>query len=191
MPNLAPPFPYEVRARSAPEARELLAAGWPTAMLAAVDAPELAVGRPDHLAPEHHLVLPFADVVAAGDGPVVHAEHGERLVAFARGLPVGCRLLVHCAAGIARSTACALGVRIALGTAPYDALQAVLADRPQARPNPLVVVVLDEALALDGALWTIYHRWAARQPWWTHALPLRGPFSAADVRHRLAAGRGR
>lgn len=64
------------------------------------------------------------------------------------------RILIHCHAGISRSTAIALIVcAIILGAGKEEeALGAVLTSRPQARPNRWIVELADIALERDGKL---------------------------------------
>ena len=63
-------------------------------------------------------------------------------------------LLVHCHAGISRSTAAAFALTVqAIGAErAADALQFVLTRRPEAYPNPLIVLYADRLLKGDGRL---------------------------------------
>lgn len=70
----------------------------------------------------------------------------------------------------------------ARGLSTDEALRIVLRDRPQAQPNPLVILRLDEVLKADGSVWYPYHRWAYDQPWWVSRLKL-------DKRRTLTATR--
>ena len=64
------------------------------------------VRRPDGVAPDHHLILGMDDITAPLDGYVVPAdEHVSRLISFVRGWDRARPMVVHCYAGISRSTA--------------------------------------------------------------------------------------
>jgi predicted protein tyrosine phosphatase len=164
-----------VRTRSAGEARPLALSGWPTAIVSAVDSADLAVERPAHLDADDHLILEFDDVTSADMGVPIHPDQLRQLVDFARRLPSDERVLVHCRGGIGRSPACAVAILCAVGVDIVDALDVVILDRPQAQPNPLVILELDDVLGAGGNLWHAYHQWAFEQPWWTSRLrPDRG-----------------
>ncbi len=109
---------------------------------------------------ERRLFLAFDDI---STNPERAKFHGyvppsnrlvQPLIAFARKLPDDGHLLVHCEAGISRSTAAAFIVRaIQRGPGNEDkALLDVIAVRKQARPNLLMVAIADEELGRDGAL---------------------------------------
>lgn len=89
--------------------------------------------------------------------------HADRIVAFARALhadpPPG--LVVHCAAGISRSSAAVVGVLAAVGADPVhgllDAVRFTVGKGwrdpgDSVRPNPRLVALLDAALDADGDL---------------------------------------
>lgn len=83
----------------------------------------------------------------------------ERIVAFAAG--VKGPTLVHCAAGVSRSTATAILLLCAeLGRGrEADAIATVCALRPQAWPNRRLLWMGDELLDLRGALIAADRRW--------------------------------
>ena len=120
-------------------------------------------------------------------GTVVDASTVRAVVDFGRTLDVGARVLVHCRGGIGRSPACAIALHLAHGTTMAEAIQLVVADRPQAQPNPLFVLVLDEVLGATGELWHDYHQWAYRQPWWISGLEPDPSRSASATRSALRA----
>lgn len=76
----------------------------------------------------------------------------RRILDFTASLSVGDRLLVHCYAGISRSTAVALGVLCQHGLAPRQAMGVVRTLRPIAAPNAHILALFDAALALNEAL---------------------------------------
>ena len=61
-------------------------------------------------------------------------------------------VLIHCAAGISRSTATAIGLLIMRGWSVSQAFENVHIMRPQMWPNELVLKHFDTLLNLDGAL---------------------------------------
>ena len=62
------------------------------------------------------------------------------------------KLLVHCHAGISRSTAVACGVLCQHGLTPSEAVKYVLSIRKLAFPNKPVLTLFDEILGLEGKL---------------------------------------
>lgn len=62
------------------------------------------------------------------------------------------KLLIHCAAGVARSTACAMICYYHKGHSLSESLEFVIADRPQAWPNMLVLECADKVLGLEGKM---------------------------------------
>ncbi|MCJ8143537.1 tyrosine phosphatase family protein [Ancylobacter sp. A5.8] len=104
---------------------------------------------------ENHLFVGFNDIVAPQDG-LVHpsAEHVEAILGFARRWDRAAPLVVHCYAGISRSTASAYVAACAL--APQrDERELALALRaasPIATPNALLVSLADAALGRNGRM---------------------------------------
>lgn len=60
--------------------------------------------------------------------------------------------LIHCAAGVSRSTASALMLLLRDGWSVEDATQHVFKLRPFAAPNELLLVYIDQIFALNGRL---------------------------------------
>lgn len=104
------------------------------------------------------LLLTFDDVTRQsvhGDPP--REAHVQAIVSLARRLTPQDRVLVHCGAGISRSTAAAL-VILAHHLGPDREAQAVehlLALRPQARPHQRMVEMADALLDRQGALYSV------------------------------------
>jgi predicted protein tyrosine phosphatase len=64
--------------------------------------------RPAHIALENHLILGMDDIAEAIEGQTLPAdEHVARLLAFAQSWDRKAPMVVHCFAGISRSTAAA------------------------------------------------------------------------------------
>ena len=96
--------------------------------------------------------LLFAD--ANDDSGPTEADVAQ-LISFARAVMKRTgRLLIHCQAGISRSSAAALIVHaIALGAGhEAEAVSRVMAQRPIARPNRRMIAIADRLLDLDGKL---------------------------------------
>lgn len=97
----------------------------------------------------------FDDVEHAhGDYRPATPEHIREVLDFGSGLSGGHHLLVHCMAGISRSTACAISIitdHLGPGS-ERKAAEFVRKQRPIARPNRLVLSHADTLLGRNGAL---------------------------------------
>ncbi|NJO14336.1 MAG: hypothetical protein HC877_00885 [Thioploca sp.] len=76
----------------------------------------------------------------------------QAILAFSADLTSHDKLLIHCSAGISRSTAVATGVLCQHGLSPIAALGKVFSIRKIAAPNSYIIALMDEALQLDGEL---------------------------------------
>ena len=113
------------------------------------------VPSPPRMAAEHHLRLPFHDISEPRDGYVMPGvEHVERLLAFAESWDRGAPMLLHCFAGISRSTAAAYVVACALQPrrSEADIAHQLRHASPTATPNPRLVAVADDMLRRDGRM---------------------------------------
>lgn len=111
--------------------------------------------RPEGIAPGHHLTLPFNDIAAPRPGFVAPKGNDvERLLAFAAAWDRAAPLLLHCFAGISRSTAAAYVIACAFDPARDEAelAAALRAAAPSATPNPLVVALADATLGRQGRM---------------------------------------
>jgi predicted protein tyrosine phosphatase len=113
------------------------------------------VERPSHIAAENHLVLSVDDIPAPMDGMIVPAqEHVERLIEFAGRWDRAAPMVVHCYAGISRSTAAAFTAACALNP-QRDEMQIAQAMRNASRtvqPNKAIVSIADRLLKRDGRM---------------------------------------
>ncbi|MGD9738881.1 MAG: tyrosine phosphatase family protein [Bauldia sp.] len=113
------------------------------------------VTRPAAIAPERHLFLGFNDITEPMAGMILPAEaHIGKLLDFVSRWDRATPLLVHCYAGISRSTA---GAFIALCAAAPDRDEVEIAQRlrrasPTAFPNPLMVRYADAILGRNGRM---------------------------------------
>jgi predicted protein tyrosine phosphatase len=81
-------------------------------------------------------------------------RHIERLLAFADGWPAEAPMLIHCWAGVSRSTAAAYTLlchRAGPGC-EFELAQLLRARAPHAYPNPLIIRFADAALQRDGRM---------------------------------------
>jgi predicted protein tyrosine phosphatase len=83
---------------------------------------------------------------------LVSKEQLEEVLAFTARLQDDDKLLVHCHAGISRSTAVASAILCQHGLNPVDAVKEIYQQRPLAIPNMLVVRLMDDLLNLDNEL---------------------------------------
>lgn len=82
---------------------------------------------------------------------------------FTKNLQPTDRVLVHCHAGVSRSTAMAIGILCQHGMTPAAALAHVRSIRPQLWPNTLIIGYLDDILGLKGELLTVVGEWLAKE----------------------------
>lgn len=118
-------------------------------------SPEHMIETPPGVVPDAHLRLGINDIVdpAFGDAPPA-VEHIDRLIGFGRGWDADAPLLVHCWAGISRSTAAAyilLCDRFGPGC-ETDLAKALRRRAPHAFPNPLMVQIADRTLGRGGRM---------------------------------------
>jgi len=113
------------------------------------------VERPAHIAPENHLVLALDDITTPVDGHIAPGEeHVERLIDFAGKWDRAAPMVVHCFAGISRSTAgafvaaCALNPQRAEMQIAWDIRRA----SRTATPNARIVSIADRLLGRDGRM---------------------------------------
>jgi predicted protein tyrosine phosphatase len=113
------------------------------------------VERPRHIAPENHLVLAVDDIAMPMEGYTVPAqEHVERLIDFVGQWDRAAPMVVHCYAGISRSTAGAYVAACALNPARDEQQIAWDIRRASrtAQPNVAIVSIADRLLKRDGRM---------------------------------------
>ena len=113
------------------------------------------VERPAHIAPENHLVLAIDDIAMPMEGYTVPGEeHVQRLIDFVGQWDRAAPMVVHCYAGISRSTAAAYTMACALN--PGRDEQAIAWNIRRASrtafPNPRIVSIADRLLKRDGRM---------------------------------------
>ena len=117
-----------------------------------LDTPVL---RPPAIGVDAHLFLSMSDIVAPQHGEITPAaNHVRELIDFAERWDRAHPLLIHCYAGVSRSTAAAFISTCALDPQrPEDEIALRLrALSPTATPNPLLVEIADEMLRRRGRM---------------------------------------
>jgi predicted protein tyrosine phosphatase len=111
--------------------------------------------RPAAIALENHAVIGVSDIAAPMDGHVLPAEeHVAAILAFVRAWPRDRPLVIHCYAGISRSTAAAYIAACALSPERDEGeIAAILREAsPSATPNRLFVAIADCLLGRSGRM---------------------------------------
>ncbi|MCC2689315.1 MAG: hypothetical protein K0S21_2118 [Rhizobiaceae bacterium] len=114
-----------------------------------------AVLRPPAIAEQDHLWLSLHDIAEARDGMILPGElHVRKLLDFARSWDLAKPMVIHCYAGISRSTASAYIVAAAL--APdrdeFELAGTLRRLSPTATPNPLLIELADGLLGRQGRM---------------------------------------
>jgi predicted protein tyrosine phosphatase len=113
------------------------------------------VQRPHGIMPANHLILGMDDISEPEDGRVIPAdEHLTQLITFVRGWDRGKPLVIHCYAGISRSTAGAFVTACALNPARTELAiaQALRQASVTASPNLRIVTLADRMLGRQGRM---------------------------------------
>lgn len=111
--------------------------------------------RPECVAAENHLFLGMHDIPAEMHGFRAPAKaHVQELITFVQRWDRSTPLVVHCYAGISRSTAAAYAIACALNPRRDERViaQALRAASQTAIPNTRLVTLADEVLARDGRM---------------------------------------
>lgn len=114
------------------------------------EIPAIALSFP----PERRLLLASHDVAFATEGFQAPGDHDvARLLAFAAEWDGTQPLLVHCWAGVSRSTAAAYAIACARSPrSELDLARALREASPGATPNPLIVALADARLGRQGRM---------------------------------------
>ena len=113
------------------------------------------VTRPASVVEANHLMVSMDDISEPLDGFVApSSDHIDRVLAFVRGWDRQAPLVVHCYAGISRSTASAFAAACALNPKRDEAeiAHSIRNASPTAFPNRLIVSLADRALGRDGRM---------------------------------------
>jgi predicted protein tyrosine phosphatase len=126
------------------------------------------VQRPNHILAENHLVLAVDDITVPADGYTAPAEdHVKRLIDFVGAWDRAAPMVVHCFAGISRSTAGAFVAACVLNPQrdEMEIAQAIRSASRTAQPNARIVSIADRLLKREGRM--------------VHAVETIGPGDAA------------
>jgi len=113
------------------------------------------VQRPASVLEINHLRVQVDDITEHMDGFVVPCErHIEQILNFVRNWDRSAPMVVHCFAGISRSTASAFAAACMLNPHRDEIAIArqIRAASPIAQPNRLIVGLADKALGRDGRM---------------------------------------
>jgi len=110
--------------------------------------------RPAGIADDRHLHLELDDIAGPIGGYITpDADHVDELLDFARAWDRAGPMIVHCYAGISRSTAAALAIVCLYNPGQEEAAARQLRERtPFAQPNRRILAIADDRLALEGRL---------------------------------------
>ena len=113
------------------------------------------VQRPKTIPAENHLFIGINDIVEPMDGMVLAADdHVRALIAFVEGWDQTRPLVIHCYAGISRSTAAAfIALCVTRPERDERAIARALREAsPLATPNAWLVAIADRLLDRDGRM---------------------------------------
>ncbi|SDT52826.1 tyrosine phosphatase family protein [Bradyrhizobium canariense] len=113
------------------------------------------VQRPESVLEANHLKVAVDDITEQMEGFVAPSDiHIEQVLNFVRGWDRRAPMVVHCYAGISRSTASAFAAACALNPQRDEIAIArqIRAASPIASPNRLIVSLADKALGREGRM---------------------------------------
>jgi len=113
------------------------------------------VQRPESVKPANHLKVAMDDITEPMDGFVAPSDaHIAQVLDFVRGWDRGAPLVIHCWAGVSRSTASAFAAACALNPhrEEMEIARKIRAASPIASPNRLIVSLADKALGREGRM---------------------------------------
>jgi predicted protein tyrosine phosphatase len=118
-------------------------------------SPGTAITRPTEIELDRHLHLGVSDIIERTDGQVFpESHHIEQLLNFFRRWDRAAPMLIHCFAGVSRSTASAFIAACALSPKrdEHEIARALRAASPTASPNSRFVALADERLERKGRM---------------------------------------
>jgi predicted protein tyrosine phosphatase len=113
------------------------------------------VTRPASIPQDRHLYIAMSDIIEPLDGHITPGEaHVRQLLGFVRGWDRAQPMVIHCYAGVSRSTAAAMITACALNPDrnERDVADLIRERSPTATPNLRLVAVADQILGRDGRM---------------------------------------
>jgi predicted protein tyrosine phosphatase len=113
------------------------------------------VSRPAEIDPARHLFIGMSDIIEPLDGHILPAEeHVKKLIAFAKAWDRNEPLVIHCHAGVSRSTAAAFIIACALAPSrrEVEIADAIRRASHTATPNRRMVAIADAMLKRNGRM---------------------------------------
>ena len=118
-------------------------------------SPGTQIERPIEIRPERHLYLAISDIVEPAPGQTLpEAAHLDELLGFVQGWDRAEPMVIHCFAGVSRSTAAAYIAACALEPQrdEFAIARGLRAASPTATPNVRLVALADRALGRRGRM---------------------------------------
>jgi len=138
---------FQLKICGVAELHEVITAYQPTRIISTITQSE-ALNLP-----AAHLHINVGDITSDLDGHVLPAMHHLlEVLEFTKNLTDDDRLLIHCFAGMSRSTAFAIAVLIQHGMDYVEAFKHVAMIRPILLPNRLIIKLIDQHFSLQGDL---------------------------------------
>lgn len=113
------------------------------------------VRRPEGIDERRHLLLPMSDIILAAEGHVLPAEDDvKQILRFVRAWDRAEPLVIHCFAGVSRSTAAAFIAACVLreDRCEFEIARELRARSLTATPNKLLVEIADRLLGRQGRM---------------------------------------
>ncbi len=144
--------------------------------------PEFQPPTPAEIEVERHLRIAVHDVSEAALGAVVpEEEHIRALVTFLGRRSRDEGLLIHCYAGISRSTAAALiALSLDMDGREMEAARSLRRAAPHAQPNRRIVALADQILGREGRLVAARQAMGPATPAWEAPLVSLAPMAPGD-----------
>jgi predicted protein tyrosine phosphatase len=117
--------------------------------------PEHMIDTPASIARDRHLQLTLHDIATPMDGYVSPGEaHVRKLIDFLDGWDRAQPMIIHCWAGISRSTASAFTAQCLFNpeASEMELARALRVASPIATPNPMIVAAADGILGREGRM---------------------------------------
>lgn len=111
--------------------------------------------RPASVHQDNHLAISMDDITESAEGfTAPSTSHVEQALAFVRRWDRAAPLVIHCFAGISRSTASAFMTACALNPErdEIEIAKQIRAASPSASPNRLIVTLADQLLRREGRM---------------------------------------